>query len=145
MINLLKVLINNLSYVILIAFIISNINMFKKIIQKDEFRLFDHIILSLIFAIFGIVGTYSGTDVYGAIANTRIIGIMAGGILCGPFVGIVSGIIAGLHRFTYDIGSITSIPCAITTILTGFASAFIYIKGTSFEKWVYGLIGGFTM
>jgi two-component system LytT family sensor kinase len=141
--DLLNNLINNLSYVIIIAFIISNLSVFKKIIQKDEFRRFDLIVLSITFAIFGIIGTYSGTDVNGAIANTRIIGIMAGGILCGPFVGIVSGIIAGLHRFTYDIGGITSVPCAITTILAGFLSALIYKKCVRFEKWFYGLIGGF--
>lgn len=140
--HLLKNLINNLSYVVIIAFVISNLSMFKNIIQKDEFKKFDLIVLSIIFAIFGIMGTYSGTDVYGAIANTRIIGIMAGGILCGPFVGIVSGIIAGIHRFLYNIGGITSIPCAISTILAGFVSALIYKKGTRYEKWLYGLIGG---
>lgn len=145
MINLLKNLTNNLGYVILIAFIISSLSVFKKIIQRDEFRKFDLIVLSLTFAIFGIIGTYTGTDVNGAIANTRIIGIMAGGILCGPFVGILSGIIAGLHRFTYDIGGITSIPCAITTILSGFVSAYIYKRGIKFEKWFYGFIGGIIM
>jgi two-component system LytT family sensor kinase len=142
MIHLFNNLINNLSYVIIIAFIISNLTAFKKIIQKDEFKRSDLIILSLTFAIFGIIGTYTGTDVYGAIANTRIIGIMAGGILCGPFVGIVSGIIAGAHRFLYDIGGITSVPCAITTILAGFVSAYIYKKCSKYEKWFYGLIGG---
>jgi two-component system LytT family sensor kinase len=112
-------------------------------IQRDEFRWFELISLSIIFALFGIIGTYTGTDVNGAIANTRIIGVMAGGILCGPFVGIVSGIIAGIHRFAYDIGGITSIPCAITTIIAGFVSAYIYKKGKRLEKWIYGLIGGF--
>jgi two-component system LytT family sensor kinase len=142
MIDLIKNLTNNLGYVILIAFIISNLSVFKKIIQKDEFRRVDLIILSITFAIFGIIGTYSGTDINGAIANTRNIGIMAGGILCGPFVGIVSGLIAGLHRFTFDIGGITSIPCAISTLISGFISAFIYKRCTRFDKWFYGLIGG---
>ena len=142
MIDLFKNLISNLSYVVIIAFIISNLPVFRKIIQKDEFRRSDLVVLSLTFAIFGIIGTYTGTDVFGAIANTRIIGIMAGGILCGPFVGILSGIIAGIHRFLYDIGGITSIPCAISTILAGFASAFIYKKCSRFDKWFYGLIGG---
>ncbi len=140
--NLLINLINNLGYVFTIAFIISNLSVFKKIIQKDEFRRFDLIVLSITFAIFGIIGTYSGTYVNGAIANTRIIGIMAGGILCGPFVGIVSGVIAGIHRFVFDIGGITTIPCVISTILAGFISAFIYKRGIRFEKWFYGLIGG---
>jgi two-component system, LytTR family, sensor kinase len=145
MIHLLKGLINNLSYVIIIAFIISNLSVFKKIIQKDEFSKLELVILSLTFAIFGIIGTYLGTDVNGAIANTRIIGIMAGGILYGPFVGIVSGVIAGIHRFTYDIGGITSVPCAIATILSGFVSAYIYKRGTKHKKWFYGFIGGFVM
>lgn len=142
MVDLLRTLINNSSYIILIAFIISNLPLFKKIIQKDKYRKSDLAILSITFAIFGIIGTYTGTDVNGAIANTRIIGIMAGGILYGPFVGIVSSIIAGIHRFFYDIGGITSIPCTITTIISGFVSAFIHKNYTRHEKWFYGLIGG---
>lgn len=143
--NLLKNLINNLGYVVIIALIISDLPGVKKIIQRDEFRKRELAILSLAFAFFGIIGTYSGTDVYGAIANTRIIGIMAGGILCGPVVGIVSGTIAGIHRFTYDIGGITSIPCAIATILAGLISALLYKRGTNYNKWFYGFLGGFIM
>lgn len=142
MIDLIRNLINSLIYVIIVAFIVSNLPIFKKIIQKDAFKKSDLFILSIIFAIFGIISTYTGTDVYGAIANTRIIGVMAGGIICGPFVGIVSGIIAGLHRFLYDIGGITSIPCAISTVLAGLLSALLYKKGIRYEKWHYGLAGG---
>lgn len=142
MIDLIKNLINSLIYVIIVAFIVTNLSIFKKIIQKDAFKKSDLLILSIIFAVFGIISTYTGTDVYGAIANTRIIGVMAGGIICGPFVGIVSGIIAGLHRFLYDIGGITSIPCAISTVIAGFLSAAIHKKGIRFEKWHYGLAGG---
>ncbi len=142
MIDLIKNLINSLIYVIIVAFIVSNLSIFKKIIQKDAFKKSDLLILSVIFAVFGIISTYTGTDVLGAIANTRIIGVMTGGILCGPFVGIVSGIIAGLHRFLYDIGGITSVPCAISTVLAGFLSALIYKKGFRYQKWLYGLAGG---
>lgn len=142
MMDVFRNLLSNLIYVIIIAFIVTNLPMFKKIIQKNEFKRSDQVILSMIFAVFGIIGTYSGTDVFGAIANTRIIGIIAGGILCGPFVGIVSGIIAGLHRLLYDIGGITSLPCAITTVLAGFVSAIFYKKGSRYEKWMYGLLGG---
>lgn len=142
---LLRNLINNLGYVTLIAFIISNISIFKKMIHKDEFGKGDLIILSIIFSIFGIMGTYSGTEISGAIANTRIIGVMAGGLLGGPFVGIVAGIVAGIHRFVYNIGGITTIPCAIATVLAGLASAYLYIKGTKYPKWFYGFVGGFVM
>ncbi len=97
MVELLRNLTNNLGYVILIAFFVSRLGSFKKIVQKDKFKKKDLIVLSIIFGAFGILGTYTGTEVNGAIANTRIIGVMTGGILCGPFVGTMAGIIAGIH------------------------------------------------
>ena len=142
MIELLRSLTNNLGYVILIAFFVSRIGSFKKIVQKDKFKKRDLIMLSIIFGAFGILGTYTGTEINGAIANTRIIGVMAGGILCGPFVGILAGIIAGMHRLLIDIGGITSIPCTITTIISGIVAGVIYKKSNENNKWLYGLIGG---
>lgn len=142
MVELLRNLTNNLGYVILIAFFVSRLGSFKKIVQKDKFKKKDLIMLSIIFGAFGILGTYTGTEVNGAIANTRIIGVMTGGILCGPFVGIMAGIIAGAHRLLVDIGGITSIPCTITTIISGIVSGLIYSKSNENNKWIYGLFGG---
>jgi two-component system LytT family sensor kinase len=145
MIELLKNLTNNLGYVILIAFIVTRLNSFKNIIQKDRFKRIDLVILSIIFGGFGILGTYIGTEINGAIANTRIIGVMSGGILCGPFVGSVAGIIAGVHRLFMNAGGITSIPCSITTIISGIVSGLIYKKATEKNRWFYGLVGGIFM
>lgn len=144
-IELIKNLSNNMGYVILIAFIISQLSSFKKIIQKDKFQKLDLIILSAIFGTFGILGTYIGTEIDGAIANTRIIGVLAGGILCGPFVGILSGLIAGIHRGIISIGELTAIPCSISTIITGIVSAGLYKISNKENKWLYGLIGGIIM
>lgn len=145
MIELLRNLTNNLGYVILIAFFVSRIGSFKNIVQKDKFRKRELIMLSMIFGAFGILGTYTGTDVNGAIANTRIIGVMAGGILYGPFVGVMAGIIAGMHRLLVDFGGVTSVPCTITTIISGIVASIIYNKSNENNKWWYGLIGGLLM
>lgn len=142
MVELLRNLTNNLGYVILIAFFVSRLGSFKKIVQKDKFKKKDLIVLSIIFGAFGILGTYTGTEVNGAIANTRIIGVMTGGILCGPFVGTMAGIIAGIHRLLVDIGGITSIPCTITTIISGIVAGLIYSKSSENNKCFYGLFGG---
>lgn len=142
MVELLRNLTNNLGYIILIAFFVSRLGSFKKIVQKDKFKKKDLIVLSIIFGAFGILGTYTGTEVNGAIANTRIIGVMTGGILCGPFVGTMAGIIAGVHRLLVDIGGITSIPCTITTIISGIVAGLIYSKSNENNKWFYGLFGG---
>lgn len=52
-------------------------------------------IVTVIFSLFAIFGTYSGINVEGSLVNVRIIAIMAGGILFGPWVGLITGIISG--------------------------------------------------
>lgn len=145
MIGLLKSLTNNLGYVILIAFIVSNLSTFRKTMQKDKFNRRELIILSLIFGAFGILGTYAGTEINGAVANTRLIGVMAGGILCGPVVGISAGFIAGIHRLFVGFGRLTAVPCTIATIASGVFSALIYKKSNKNNRWLYGLLGGIFM
>lgn len=145
--ELIKNLTNNIGYLVLVVFIVTRLSSFKRIIQKDEFKIKDALVLSCIFGGFGVFGTYIGTDINGAIANTRITGIMVGGILCGPFVGISAGIIAGIHRLLIDLGGITSVPCSIATVAAGGVSGIIYkwTKDSSEDKWHYGLIGGLLM
>jgi two-component system, LytTR family, sensor kinase len=142
---LLRNLTNNLGYVVLLAFWLSRLSLFKKIMLKEKFSFKEKVILALIFGAFGILGTYIGTEIQGAIANTRLIGVMVGGILAGPFVGITAGIIAGIHRLTMPVGTLTAVPCAIATIAAGIAASFIYHKSTRKNKWMLGLAGGFVM
>ena len=42
----------------------------------------------------------------GAIVNTRVIGVLAAGLLGGPYVGIGAAVIGGLHRYLFDIGAL---------------------------------------
>ncbi|KDR93804.1 two-component system, LytT family, sensor kinase [Peptoclostridium litorale DSM 5388] len=142
MAELFQHLVNNLGYVIVITFFISRFKGFRQIIIKEKFKAADMVLLAVIFGTFGIMGTYVGIDVNGAIANTRNIGIMVGGILCGPFVGIVSSMIAAVHRIAIDIGGITAIPCAISTVVGGVLSGIIYKRAKLKNRWVWGLGGG---
>ncbi|WZL74317.1 sensor histidine kinase [Clostridiaceae bacterium 35-E11] len=142
MFELMKHFINNLGYVIVIAFFISRLNTFRQMVQKQAIKPINAIVLSLIFGGLGIMGTYVGIDVKGAIANTRNIGVIVGGILCGPFVGMVAGILAGVHRLFVDIGGITALPCAIATFIGGYLSGVIYQKSNTKNRWFYGFIGG---
>lgn len=142
MLELLKQLINHLGYVIIIAFLISRLSTFKQIVQKNKIERTETIFLSILFGAFGILGTYIGIDVRGAIANTRNIGVIAGGVLGGPLVGVGAGLIAGLHRILIDIGGITAIPCGIATFIGGCLSGIIYKISNKKNRWFYGLIGG---
>lgn len=130
------------SLTIVLFIIITKIQGFKYIFQKENYRLKDLLIISLIFTALAILGTYNGIDVQGSLANTRIIAIVSGGVLFGPLVGITSGIISGFHRYIIDIGGITSIPCFISSIFAGVLSGFFYKKISSKYKWIYGIACG---
>ena len=63
--------------------------------------------------------------VEGSLVNVRIIAVMSGGILFGPWVGVITGVIAGTHRYLIDIGGVTAVPCFITSIIAGVLSGWI--------------------
>ncbi|MDZ6509155.1 alanine transaminase [Escherichia coli] len=78
----------------------------------------------------------------GSLVNVRIIAVMSGGILFGPWVGIITGVIAGIHRYLIDIGGVTAIPCFITSILAGCISGWINLKIPKAQRWRVGILGG---
>lgn len=121
-------LMKNLGFIALIVVVLNQIPSFGRLMQKEKYIKQDIIVLSLLFGALGIYGTYNGTNINGAIANTRVMAIIAGGLLCGPTVGIASGIIAGFHRLFFIPIGITSIPCAITTMIAGFLSGYLHAK-----------------
>jgi len=123
-------------------FFMTRIPRFKEILQKDRHSRFDLFILTVIFSVFAIFGTYSGIEVEGSIVNVRIVAIVSGGILFGPWVGIITGIISGIHRYLIDIGGITSVPCLVTSIMAGVVSGYINRRVKKSLRWIYGIIAG---
>lgn len=147
MLNLLIQMLGNLvdkaGLIIILAFAMSKMKPFRKLVSKKNISLNDKIILSLIFAVFGIIGTYRGIPIRGALANSRVIGIFVGGLLGGPFVGIFSALIAGLHRWTIDIGGFTAIACAVSTLAEGILAGFLSKKlYKSKHRWLFALSMG---
>ncbi len=132
-------LINNISLMFLITFLLSNTTPFKNLILNRENTFVNKMFLAIIFSLFGIFGTYYGFPIEGAIANSRVIGVMVAGLLGGPFVGISAGFIAGFHRWVIDIGGFTAFACMISTIVAGIIGGIGYKYKNKFEKtWVLG-------
>ncbi len=52
----------------------SKTNIFKKIIIEEDAGVIGKILLVLVFGLYGIMGTYTGIEIQGALANTRVIG-----------------------------------------------------------------------
>ncbi|GLI50941.1 histidine kinase [Tepidanaerobacter syntrophicus] len=138
---------NRLGIFVIIAFLLSQFTPFKKLILKKEVSLGEKIILSAIFGSFGILGTYMGIPVYGALANSRAVGVIIGGLLGGPFVGVLSGLIASLHRWSIDIGGFTAVACAISTFIEATLAGFIHKKFENGKKicWWHGFAVGIAM
>ncbi|MBC7086941.1 MAG: sensor histidine kinase [Tissierellales bacterium] len=112
-------LLSCIGIIMLLSFLMTRNKYLRNIITKNEKSFKEKIILILIFSIYGIIGTYTGIQINGAIANSRVIGVFVGGLLGGPFVGAISGLIAGLHRIAIDINGFTAFACAISTFTEG--------------------------
>lgn len=136
---------SNFGIILIIILLLSNQKIFKQMILKEDMDLKGKIFLSLLFGGLGILATYSGVDILGAIANTREISIILGGLLGGPFVGTAGGLIAGIHRYVIDPNGVTSLPCGITTIIGGVFSGYLYNKTEFRERWKSGILAGLTI
>ena len=136
-------LVNRVGIIMILAFIISRVKPVKRLLAKKNIKIRDKLILSAIFGVFGIIGTYIGIYIHGGLANSRAIGVVVGGLLGGPMVGILAGIIAGFHRMIIDTNGLTTMACTISTILTGIISGLLskrYYK--SKNKCVMATVGG---
>lgn len=119
-------LISNIGYSAMIAFFFIKIDRANIIIKSKAKTKKDIIALSFFFSLLSISGTYIGLNFNGAILNTRNVGVIAGGILGGPYVSIITGLVAGIHRAFVNLGRETAIPCAISTITGGFLTAYVH-------------------
>ena len=137
MFNLFILLLERVGLIIIIAYILMNINHFKTIMSARE-KLRAQIELTILFSLFAIISNFTGIEIeHGKIissniyyhlnnetslANTRVLTIGMSGLIGGPFVAIIVGIISGLSR-----------------ILIGGANAYIYL----FSSVIIALISGF--
>lgn len=80
-------------------------------------------LFTVIFSSLSIISSYYGTRIEGALASTRIVGTLMGGIIGGPYVGLSVGIISGLHR--YSLGGFTALSCAFATVIAGFMAGMV--------------------
>lgn len=135
-------LIERATLILICLFFLLRIPRFRATLQRDKYSPYELFVITLFFILFAVFGTYSGIEVEGSLVNTRIIAVVSGGVLFGPWVGITTGIVSGLHRYLIDIGGVTSIPCLITTILAGVLSGYIHQKTKKSLRWIYGILAG---
>lgn len=123
-------------------FFLIRIRLFRELLHKSAHTPKELLAVTAIFSMFALFSTWSGVPVEGSLVNVRIIAVMSGGILFGPWVAIITGVIAGLHRYLIDIGGITAIPCFITSIVAGGLSGLISRRVPKAQHWRAGILGG---
>nr|WP_281732748.1 sensor histidine kinase [Franconibacter sp. IITDAS19] len=123
-------------------FFLIRIRLFRELLHKSAHTAKELLAVTAIFSLFALFSTWSGVPVEGSLVNVRIIAVMSGGILFGPWVGIITGLIAGVHRYLIDMGGITSIPCFITSIVAGCLSGWIHQRVPKAQHWRIGILAG---
>ena len=136
--DLIPMMLEKVGIIVIVAFLLSKMNSFRQIIHPHH-NLNERLKLFLLFGLFGIISNYTGIEIFhssieegkwlstigdeSAIANTRVMGVVIGGLLGGPIVGAGAGLIAGIHR--YSLGGFTAFSCGLSTIMAGILAGYI--------------------
>lgn len=133
--NLLIEMIERMSVAATMAFVLSQTSVFRRIVHR-QITLRDQMLLPIFFGFIGILGTYAGIPVNDALANSRVIGVMAAGLIGGRAMGISAGDIAGGHR--YLLGGFTALACAVANLCEGIIAGIIHRRfpGRPIPWWV---------
>ena len=123
-------------------FFLTRTRPFRQLLQKEQHTPRELAAVTAIFSLFALFSTYSGIHVEGSLVNVRVIAVMSGGILFGPWVGIITGLIAGVHRYAIDMHGITAIPCLITSVVAGVLSGVIHQRVLKEKRWSVGIAAG---
>ena len=132
-------LFTGLTVVLLFVFLLSRARVLRNIMLRRDSSFTGGLFLAIFFGIIGILGTYNGLPVHGAIANNRAVGPIVAGLVAGPGVGLGAGLIAGVHR--YFMGGFTASTSALSTIVEGLLAGLFFKKMRyKRERWPTALI-----
>lgn len=136
--QLLVMMVERVGIIVILGFFLANTKIFRRFLQ-DPKGIKEKLILIFIFSFFSIISNYTGIEIQGhqilqeawilqvgpnsSIANTRILGVVIGGLTGGPIVGVGVGLIAGLHRFM--LGGVSAGSYAVSSLLAGVISGYI--------------------
>jgi LytS/YehU family sensor histidine kinase len=113
--------------VTVVAFVIylfsSSKNM--RLALERGFSMADRALIVIVFGTLSIYGTTQAIFLDGAYINFRDLGPMLAGLIGGPILGGLAGLIGGLYR--YSLGGWTALPCAVATILAGVLAGYAAI------------------
>ncbi|GLO61780.1 sensor histidine kinase [Vibrio sp. MACH09] len=108
---------------LVLAYMLSKTPIFLPLLSMSN-RIEHKLTCYVIFSLFCIMGSYFGLQINDAIANTRAMGAVMGGLFGGPVVGFAVGLTGGVHRYT--LGGFTDLACAISTTAEGLIGGLLH-------------------
>jgi two-component system, LytTR family, sensor histidine kinase LytS len=124
-IQIIIALVQQAGLIIIISLLLSRLTIFTRIVRRTKRKPGDYLFPVMVLGGLGIIGTYTGVPIQGALANARMVPVFIGGLLGGPVVGVLAGLIAGFHRWAFDIGGFTAVSCMVSTIAEGAMAGFL--------------------
>ncbi len=119
-------LIERMLVVAFVLYIFSKTELFKKLISGRA-DILDKFWTVIFFGAISMYGTFRGIPVEGVIINFRDVGPMIAGLVGGPVIGGVAGLLGGAHRFLQ--GGDTALPCFVATVAAGI------LAGYAIHRW----------
>lgn len=132
------VLIERMGLLLLLTFILTRIPLFRQLLDR-EIRFHIAFIFSVLFGLFGIAGTFAGVVLENgvslasfwvlslehtqALANSTCVGVVIGGLLGGPLVGVGAGLLSGIHY--YQLGGFVAGPVALSLPIIGLLAGYV--------------------
>lgn len=146
-VNLFIMMMERVGLIIILAFVLVNVNYFKKILLNRQ-KLLSKIQLITIFGLFAVISNLTGIEINNnqiiptdfmanlsadaSIANTRTLAIGVAGLSGGPIVGLGVGLIGGLHRWIQ--GGASGEFYIISSMIVGMISGFLGKKLVKDQK-----------
>lgn len=126
----------NISLLIVLALLLTKMEFVREILLNEEDgesegkavshrKLANQLVLGGIFGIFCIISDYIGIQVKGAIPNARVIGVLSAGFLGGPVSGMLTAVIASVHRYMIFPERISTVACVISAMIHGVMGSYI--------------------
>ena len=126
----------NISLLIVLALMLTKIQFVQELLLNEDDEngngggnagriVRNQLVLGGIFGVFCIISDYIGIQVEGALPNARVIGVLSAGFLGGPVSGMITAVIASIHRYLIFPERISTLACILAAILHGIIGSWI--------------------
>ena len=127
----------NICLLVVLAFMMTKMDFVQRLLLNEEGgseegrgesvwqRLWEKVLLGVIFGVFCIISDYIGIQVTGALPNARVIGVLSAGFLGGTVSGFITTAIAAAHRYLIFPERISTVACVLSAVIHGIIGSFI--------------------